>query len=279
MENLYRNQIILLFKEVYALEKIHGTSAHVGYRGGQLHFPPGGECAVDFAALFDFAALRELFAHKGHNNVTIYGEAYGGVQQKQAWRYGDKLRFAVFEVRVGEQWLSVPQAEKFATDLGLEFVPYKRISTDLASLDAAMSEPSEQARRNGMGTQPREGVVLRPLYEFTGPDGARIIAKHKRPEERETAHVRAIVDPALLTVLTDAGDIAFEWVTDTRLEHVLAKINAPDIRATKAVITAMVEDVYREGKGELVEGKEVEVAIGKRTAQLFHARLRNSLRE
>ena len=29
IENLYKNQTVLMFKELYALEKLHGTSAHI----------------------------------------------------------------------------------------------------------------------------------------------------------------------------------------------------------------------------------------------------------
>lgn len=32
IENLYKNRRIMLFKECYAMEKIHGTSAHVGWK-------------------------------------------------------------------------------------------------------------------------------------------------------------------------------------------------------------------------------------------------------
>lgn len=32
IENLYKNKTILLFRECYALEKIHGSSAHVSFR-------------------------------------------------------------------------------------------------------------------------------------------------------------------------------------------------------------------------------------------------------
>ena len=32
IDNLYKNQTIMLFKECYAMEKIHGTSAHVGWK-------------------------------------------------------------------------------------------------------------------------------------------------------------------------------------------------------------------------------------------------------
>ena len=43
IDNLYKNQEILMFKECYALEKIHGTSAHVGFKEGAIHFFSGGE--------------------------------------------------------------------------------------------------------------------------------------------------------------------------------------------------------------------------------------------
>ncbi len=38
IDNLYRSQDILLFRECYALEKIHGTSAHVAYHNGEVKF-------------------------------------------------------------------------------------------------------------------------------------------------------------------------------------------------------------------------------------------------
>ena len=38
IDNLYKNQDVLMFREAYALEKIHGTSAHVAYGPGGLTF-------------------------------------------------------------------------------------------------------------------------------------------------------------------------------------------------------------------------------------------------
>ena len=35
IENLYKNQTILLFRRCWALEKVHGTSAHITYVEGQ----------------------------------------------------------------------------------------------------------------------------------------------------------------------------------------------------------------------------------------------------
>ena len=278
IENLYRPyaQAILLFRECYALEKIHGTSAHISWQEGALAFFSGGEKHSRFVALFDEAALRAAFEALGHNYVTVFGEAYGGSQQKQAHRYGEQLRFVAFEVVIDSTWLDVPNAHDVCGKLGLEFVHYTRISTDLAAIDAERDAPSEQAKRNGVPTpQPREGVVLRPLIEVVRSDGRRIMAKHKRDEERETATPRQVVDPSQMQVLADAEKIALEWVTDTRLAHVLDKIPGPHgLPQMTVVIQAMTEDVLREGSGEIVDSKQARQAIAKRTAVLFKNHVR-----
>ncbi len=38
IENLYKNIDIMQFKECYAMEKIHGTSAHVRFKDGEVAF-------------------------------------------------------------------------------------------------------------------------------------------------------------------------------------------------------------------------------------------------
>lgn len=275
IQNLYKDQTILLFREAYAMEKIHGTSAHVAWRDGNVQLSPGGESANRFKALFDEARLVEAFTKAGHASVIVYGEAYGGSQQKQAWRYGPNLKFIAFEVQIGGIWLPVPEADEFAKRLGLEFVHWEKTSTDLPTLDALRDAPSTQAKRNGVvDDQPREGIVLRPLIEMTvGTD--RIMAKHKRDDERETATPRKVVDPAQMEVLTKASAIAVEFVTDTRLEHVLDKLpQGIGVEKTGDVIKAMTEDVVREGAGEFVDSKEARQAIGQRARELFHARLK-----
>ncbi len=281
IDNLYKDQRILMFRECYALEKIHGTSAHVSWRDGRVQFSPGGEKRERFVALFDETKLAAAFTGLGHDILCVYGEAYGGSQQGQKWRYGEKLRFVAFEVQVGDLWLAVPQAHDVVTKLGLEFVHYAKVPTDLSALDAERDAPSEQARRNGVeGGQPREGVVLRPLLELSDNAGSRIVSKHKRDEERETATPRKVVDLALLQVLTRAGEIADEWVTPTRLAHVLDKLG-PDvgIERMRDVIDAMVEDVMREGASEIVDSRETRAAISKKTAEVFKARLKAALGE
>jgi hypothetical protein len=279
IENLYKNQTILLFKEVYALEKIHGTSAHISWKDGQLHFFSGGEKHTNFVKLFDQEALAAGMADLGHMEVVIFGEAYGGSQQGQSWRYGKALKFVAFDVKIGEHWLDVPNAEQVSRRLGLDFVHWKKVSTDIEALNAERDAPSEQARRNGVeGDQPREGVVLRPLVEFRMNNSDRVISKHKRDAERETHTARKVDDPAKMQVLQEAEAIALEWVTETRLDHVLDKLpQGIGVEATGQVIAAMIEDVTREASGEIVDSKEARKAVGARAAKMFRDRFKAAL--
>ena len=273
--------MIMMFKECYAMEKIHGTSTHISYKHDEkkVHFSSGGESHEKFVALFDQEALLKAFQENFSCDVVVFGEGYGGKQQKMGHTYGPTLKFIVFDIKVDDYWLSVPNAEDVAKKLGLEFVHYVRIPTTIEAIDAERDAESVQGIRNGMGGgHKREGVVLRPLIEMKTNDGKRIMSKHKGEGFGETKTERQ-VDPEKLQVLTEANDIAEEWVTPMRLEHVLDKL-PQDIGMEKIpdIIKAMVEDVYREGEGELVQSKAVEKAIGKKTVFLFKKRLEDALK-
>lgn len=282
IDNLYKNQTILIFKECYALEKIHGTSAHISWNAKEqkVKFFSGGESHERFVGLFDVEFLQtklaELFVT---SNAIIYGEAYGGKQQGMSATYGKELKFIGFDVQVGGLWLNVPNAEGICNSLNIEFVDYVKCSTDLEVLNAERDKHSIQAIRNGCGEgKIREGVVLKPLVEFTTNNGGRVIAKHKRDEFKETKTPRK-VSPEQFKILEDAKAIAEEWVTEMRLKHVLDKLpQGINVESTKLVIEAMVEDVYREAKGEIVESKEVTKFIGSKTAQMFKQKLQTELR-
>lgn len=279
IDNLYKNQTILMFKECYALEKIHGTSAHIKWKNKKLNFFSGGESHTNFTSLFDIDNLTNLFQTIfGDEEVVVFGESYGGKQQKMSNTYGPKLKFVGFDVKVGEYWLNVPNAESVCNQLGVEFVDYVRVSTNLESLNAERDKDSTQAIRNGMGPgKIREGVVLKPLFEFRMNNGDRIMSKHKRDEFKETKTPRE-VNPEEFKVLEDAKAIAEEWVTEMRLMHVLDKLPQNiGMEQTRLVISAMVEDVYREAKGEIVESREVTKSIGSKTAILFKRQFEKSL--
>jgi hypothetical protein len=279
IENLYKRQDVLMFKEVYALEKIHGTSAHLSWREGKLHLHSGGASSAAFMGLFDLAKLVEAFGKLGHANVTVYGEAYGGSVMKMRPTYGPTLRFVVFDVQIGDTWLNVPNAEDVAHKLGLEFVAYEKVAAEVAVLDFERDRSSRQAIRNGMGDgHHAEGIVIRPLQELIRSNGERVIAKHKRLEfaERASGADTKVVDPAMLAGLAEAEKIAMEWVTDMRMLHVTERLKAtlgrpPEMKDTSAVLTAMKEDVYREAGAEVVRSRAADHAISTRARILFHA--------
>lgn len=304
-----------MFKECYAMEKIHGTSAHITWKRNpsnetqyQLVFFSGGTKHETFVSLFDKDKLIEAFKAMGitDRDITVYGESYGGREQKMGHTYGDKAKFIAFDVQIGECWLDVPKAEKVANDLGLEFVHYVKVSTDLKELDAQRDAPSVQAVRNGISQviQPttnvvfalecntvfspvfngyvvnpkkREGVVLRPLVEMTLNNGSRVICKHKGDDFKETTTPRPVVDPAKMQVLADAQAVADEWVTATRLQHVLDKLPGHSIEKMRDVIAAMTEDVLREGAGEIVDSPAVRKAISTKTALSYKDYLKSQI--
>lgn len=281
IENLYKNQSILLFKECYAMEKIHGTSAHIGWNCNTkiVTFSSGGESHEKFIKLFDAEFLKSRFGMLfPDQNVIVFGEAYGGKQQGQSYRYGKDLKFIGFDVKVGELWVDVPNAESICKEFNVEFVHYRKINTDLETLTTERDLDSVQAVRNGMGYGlKREGVVLRPLTEMRTNNGERVICKYKPDEQMETKTKRE-VSPEQLKVLNDAKAIAEEWVTNLRLEHVLQKFPADvNVESMGDIIKAMIEDVYREGKDEIVESKEVGKAIGNKAVQLFKQKLQSKL--
>ena len=279
IENLYKDQTILLFRECFALEKIHGSSADLKWKceEGRLFYFSGGQDRNRFFGLFNGAALHQLFATKfPAHDVTVHGEVYGGKLHGMSETYGKDLKFIAFDVLVGDTWLGVENAAALCESLCLEFVDFKRVPTTTESLNHERDKPSTQAIRNGCGEgKTREGVVLRPVVEFRTnrtANGGRIIAKHKCDAFRETKTPR-VVSPEELKVLADARAIAEEWVTEMRLTHVLDKIPGAGIAQMREVLKAMTEDIVREGAGEFVDSKSARSYIGSKTAEMFKRRL------
>jgi len=283
IDNLYKNQDILLFKQCYALEKIHGTSAHITFKETikegtawwTLHYFSGGAKHEQFVKLFDEELLLRLFMRLDmKKELTVYGEAYGGKEQGMSDTYGKVLKFIAFDVKLGENWLNISDAVQIANSLELEFVHNEIVSTNIDILDSLSCANSVQALRNGCGEKLREGIVLRPLIEVRKNNGERIAAKHKNDKFKERVHVPKIT-VGELEILTQAKAIADEWVTEMRLSHILGKrekeLSEQDIGE---IIKLMIEDVLREASGEIVENKEVNKAIGRKTALLIKDRLR-----
>ena len=281
IQNLYKNQDILLFKECYVMEKIHGTSAHVGWKfeTKKVNFFTGENHPL-FVSLFDEAFLikkfEEIFPDQ---DVVIFGEHYGGKCQGMSHTYGKESKFIGFDVKVGHVWLNVPNAEDVCNQFNIEFVAWNKIEVNLENLTTMRDAPSVQAGRNGIAEpKEREGIVCRPLIEMRTNNGERVICKYKPDKEMETKSKRKVREEEL-KVLSDAQEIAEEWVVNKRLEHVLQKFPEDvNMESMGDIIKAMIADVYREGRDEIVESKPVEKAIGKETVKLFKQKLQSKLK-
>lgn len=292
IKNLYRPEAskeLLGRKEVYACEKIHGTSAHIKYhRDNGISFFSGGIKHVSFLQMLDERFNLETIATNFRNSfttyraireLTVYGEAYGGKCQRMSNTYGP-LNFIAFEVKIDEDWLNVQGADNWARLLGFEFVHYEKGPATVEWLDSQRDKPSVQARRNGMGDDKHgEGIVVRPLREETDHRGNRILAKHKRTMYGETKTPRSI-DPNKQRIWREARVTAEEWVTPVRLEHVIDALKAQGceelgMRETGTVIRAMINDVKVESGAESLINPEIEwsneisKAIGAEAARLY----------
>lgn len=293
--NLQIDHPLFQFKEVYACEKIHGTSTHISFtKEGEewkTRVFSGGIKYPDFIFMLnvkyklqEIPALLTNLTDSQTRSVTIYGEGYGGRCQNMGDVYGP-TNFVAFEVSkvvqrpegAKEIWLDVPRAERFVKALGLPFVFYEKGPATPEWLDAQRNRPSEQAKRNGMGDDKiGEGIVVRPPMELYDDQGGRLLAKYKREGFRETTTARPLTE-AEIKVLKDAEEIANEWVVEERLNHVLSALVAKGhsqltIRDTRLVMDAMVEDVSLEAVGKIEWSEAAGWAIGKRAAELFKMR-------
>lgn len=291
INNLAKDDKVLLFKEVWATEKVHGTSAHVSWDPDQqrIVYFSGGASAESFRALFD-GAFEERFMKLVDQNgkgveVVVYGEAYGGKMQGMRLTYGNELRFIAFEVRVGCHWLSFDKVREIAKGLGLEVVPGKVIPATEEALTEYRNSPSEVAVLRGcqgnadrFGNKPplREGIVIRPLVEMRTNDNSRVMAKFKNPcfSERESRKDADFPSERKQEAMR-AEAAAKDFTTETRLEHVLDALGLkePTLQDTPKVLKGMVEDILREGAGEVEDSKTLRREVGRISVVLFRKRL------
>lgn len=292
IENLNKNDEVLMFKKVWATEKVHGTSAHVAWdpEHKEIKYFSGGASHEEFSKLFDdeFVERFKKFVSErgeGDTDVVVYGEAYGGKMQGMSATYGKKLRFIVFEVRIGNNWLSFDQVVLIARELQLDCVPGEVIDCTEEELRRVRGLPSEVAVMCGCGDNTdrygnkpplREGIVIRPLIELRKNNGGRIIAKFKNADFSERNSRRDADYPSeKVRERLASQEAAKEWVTTARLEHVMDAIHLtdPKIQDIKTLIPAMVEDVLREAKDEVVDSSAFRRAVGGITINLFKKRL------
>lgn len=183
IENKFRNPTVeyLSNNPWVFTEKIDGTNIRIHWDGHKVEF--GGRTdRADIPkhlkeileVLFCGEVNEELFEQKfGANDVTLYGEGYG-IKIQNGGNYRSDVSFILFDVQIGDLWLTRENVEDIAEYFGIEVVPVIMVGT----IDEAVEFVKEHPKST-IGTAYMEGLVGRPMYELLDRRGNRVIVKIK----------------------------------------------------------------------------------------------------
>ena len=183
MYGVYRNPAVeyLANNEWIFTEKIDGTNILVYWDGHRVTFGGRTDKATIPAPLM--AKLEEMFGgevneqifeeHFGAKEVTLFGEGYGAKIQNGG-DYRPDQSFILFDVRVGDVWLSRRNVEAVAGYFGVDVVPVIFHGTMHEAIDFVKSKPNST-----IGTAKMEGLVGRPALELLTANSERLIVKVK----------------------------------------------------------------------------------------------------
>lgn len=160
-------------------EKVDGTNIRVVWDGDRFRFrgkTDRSEVPVQLATALDdlFLAKDGRFRDLFTGSVCLYGEGYGPKIQKGGGLYGDKPRFVLFDVRIGEVWLERHNVHDIGQRLGLDTVPVVGRGTLHEMVDLVRG-----GMQSAWGDFLAEGVVARPAAGLQTRQGHRIITKLK----------------------------------------------------------------------------------------------------
>lgn len=166
-------------------EKVDGTNIIVYWDGHNITFH-GRTAKADIPApLLDYLnktflspEVEELFEQKfGEKEVHLYGEGYGGKIQGVGKRYREENAFILFDVLVGNVWLSRDDVRDIAECFGIDNVPV--LGTATLSEAIKLVKEGNKSLVSVDKELPMEGFVCRPLIEMKDKCGNRIIVKIK----------------------------------------------------------------------------------------------------
>ena len=184
IEGEFRNETVEFLKDNVWLftEKIDGTNIRVLWDSHSFTFGGRTEKAQIPAHLVN--RLNELFLNTemeemfeqmfGEKEVILFGEGYGPKIQKVGELYRQDVDFILFDIMVGDVWLSRSNVESIAMSLGLSVVPVILRGSIEEAVWLVKTKP-----KSTIGTAPLEGLVGRPEVELCDRTGNRVIVKIK----------------------------------------------------------------------------------------------------
>lgn len=188
-----------------------------------------------------------------NRTIRIYGELYGARIQNRV-NYGDTVKFAVFDILIGEtvpefkeRLVSVDDRNRIANEIGIPLVP----ELFRGSLDDALAyENTFRSRHTPDGHEGdniAEGTVIKPNEPKFLTNGSRVVFKNKNAAFSENGGTRK---PKVQTVVPDhiqeLLDSVSAYINNSRVKSVLSKegnVSSSDFgRIMGAVLVDAIED-------------------------------------
>lgn len=127
--------------------------------------------------------------NEGLKSVILFGEGYGAKIQGGG-KYREDHSFVLFDVKIGDWWLTRPNVDDIAAKLGIDSVPTIGYGTlhdaiDIVSTGITFNSGGGIVRwgdgrlKSQWGTFEAEGIVARPKVPLFDRKGNRIICKVK----------------------------------------------------------------------------------------------------
>lgn len=176
-------------------EKVDGTNIRIGYNDFEyeVEFAGRTDNAVIPKPLLEY--LEATFTNRLLNNavgadVILFGEGYGPKIQGGG-KYRDDVSFVLFDVKIGDFWLSRDNVDDIASKLGIDSVPVIGRGTLHDAIDIVKtgglpfdldSSPWKYGKghlQSKWGNFEAEGIVARPVVDLFNRKGERIITKIK----------------------------------------------------------------------------------------------------
>lgn len=129
-----------------------------------------------------------MMVERDIDSMTLYGEGYGP-KINGGGKYRDDASFVLFDVKIGDWWLSRDNVNDIADKLGIDSVPVIGYGTlhdavNMVKDDRSVVSAEEFHKVSGplksqWGDFEAEGIVARPVVPMFDRKGQRIIAKIK----------------------------------------------------------------------------------------------------
>ena len=163
-------------------EKIDGTNVRVVWDGHKVSFYGRTDRAELPKRLLEALEItfggevnEQIFEeHFGDIEVILYGEGYGAKIQKGGGDYRSDNGFILFDVQIGDLFLTRDSVVDIGRYFGVDVVPIVLRGTIEDGIRFVQARP-----KSTIGTAKMEGVVGRPRVELRDRRGNRVIVKIK----------------------------------------------------------------------------------------------------